>query len=64
MLVDTRILIPDIPAHYEGIKKSFAEMGLKANPITLHTSEGKLRAFEVSMTACIILATLKFIQSN
>lgn len=64
MTVATKIIVPDTPAHYDGIKRSFDEMGLQAQPVTVHTSAGPVQAFRLSMAACILLATIKLINPN
>lgn len=62
--IDEKILLPDTQAHFESLQRSFDEMGIRYTPVTLHTGDGKLHAVRVSMTACIALATLHFVQPN
>lgn len=62
-IIDHRILIADTQNHNQ-VKQSFDMMHIEYDEIRVHTAEGIIPAFRVSMTACILLATIKLIQSN
>lgn len=58
------IVVADAPEHTDRLKQSFEEMHLKYECVNVHTSEGVVPAFRLSMAACLVLATLNLVNLN
>ena len=62
--MNSTLLIAQDASHFMVVKRALRKLHLPFKVVSLHTCDGKRKAFRVSSATHVFLATLKLVQSN